>query len=108
MKTTIGRALIAGLCSLLALTAHASNNTVVVLEIDGGIGVATADYLSSGIRHAEEQNAGLIIIDIDTPGGLVKPMRDMVQEILGSTVPVATYVTPAGARAVHVWRVIDS
>jgi membrane-bound serine protease (ClpP class) len=99
MKSTIRRAFIAGLCSLIAYSASAAGNTVVVLEIKGGIGVATADYLASGIRHAEEQNAELVIIDMDTPGGLVKPMRDMVQDILGSTVPVVTYVTPAGARA---------
>jgi membrane-bound serine protease (ClpP class) len=99
MKSFIRRAFITGLCSFFAFAANAANNPVVVLEIDGGIGVATADYVSSGIRHAEEQNAELIIIDIDTPGGLVKPMRDIVQDILGSTVPIATYVTPAGARA---------
>jgi membrane-bound serine protease (ClpP class) len=99
MKSTIRRVFIAAICSLVAYAASAAANTVVVLNIDGGIGVATADYLASGIRHAEEQDAELIIIDIDTPGGLVKPMRDMVQDILGSSVPVATYVTPAGARA---------
>ena len=99
MKSTIRNAFVATLLSLAACTASAADETVVVLEINGGIGVATADYLASGIRHAEERNAELIIIDIDTPGGLVKPMRDMVQDILGSSVPVATYVSPAGARA---------
>ena len=99
MKSTIRRVVTALLLVLIAHGASAADNKVVVLEIDGGIGVATADYLISGIRHAEEQNAELIIIDMDTPGGLVKPMRDMVQEILNSSVPVATYVTPAGARA---------
>jgi len=72
---------------------------VVELEVEDGIGVATADYVISGIEYAEETGADLIIINMDTPGGLVKPMRDIVQAILGSSVPVATYVTPAGARA---------
>ena len=82
----------------LVSTAQA-DGTVVVLEIKGGIGVATADYVISGIEHAEETNAELIIMDLDTPGGLMNPMRDMIQAILGSKVPIATYVTPAGARA---------
>jgi membrane-bound serine protease (ClpP class) len=81
-----------------AVSARADGH-VVVLDIKGGIGVATADYILSGIEHAETSGAELIIIDMDTPGGLVAPMRDIVQAILGSSVPVATYVTPAGARA---------
>ncbi len=72
---------------------------VVELEIKDAIGVATADYLISGIEYAEETGAELVIVNMDTPGGLVKPMRDMVQKILTASVPVATYVTPAGARA---------
>jgi membrane-bound serine protease (ClpP class) len=82
----------------LTSLSHADDE-VVVLELKGGIGVATADYVISGIEHAEELNAELVIIDMDTPGGLMGPMRDIVQAILGSTVPVATYVTPEGARA---------
>jgi membrane-bound serine protease (ClpP class) len=72
---------------------------VVALEIRGAIGVATSDYVSSGLEHARARNAELVLLRIDTPGGLVAPMRDIVQAILASTVPVATYVTPAGARA---------
>ncbi len=72
---------------------------VVELEISGGIGVATAEYLISGIEHAEEIDAELVIVNMDTPGGLMKPMRDIIQQILNSSVPVVTYVTPAGARA---------
>jgi membrane-bound serine protease (ClpP class) len=77
----------------------AAPTTVVELEIDGPIGVATADYLSSGIEHAEDVGAELVIIKMDTPGGLMKPMREIVKGILASTVPVAAYVAPAGARA---------
>lgn len=72
---------------------------VVELQIKDGIGVATADYVTSGIEHAEEIGAELVIINMDTPGGLMKPMRDIVQKILTASVPVVTYVTPAGARA---------
>jgi membrane-bound serine protease (ClpP class) len=88
---------------LLALSwsafSTAATKTVVELEIDGPIGVATADYLNSGIDHAEDIGAELIIITMDTPGGLMKPMREIVQGILASNVPVAAYVGPAGARA---------
>ena len=72
---------------------------VLRLDIEGAIGVATAEFLIEGIEEAERRNAELIIINMDTPGGLVEPMRDIVQSILGSTVPVATYVSPGGARA---------
>lgn len=73
--------------------------TVVELNIEDGIGVATADYVHSGIEHAIDIGAELVLIDIDTPGGLMKPMRDIVQDILNSPVPIAVYVTPPGARA---------
>jgi membrane-bound serine protease (ClpP class) len=76
-----------------------ADGSVVALDIKGAIGVAKAEYVLSGIEHAESINAELIIIAIDTPGGLMAPMRDIVQAILGSDVPVAVYVTPAGARA---------
>ena len=79
--------------------ANVMPSTVVELEIEGGIGVATADYLSDGLRHAAEIGAELVIINIDTPGGLMKPMRGIVQDILASSVPVVVYVTPPGARA---------
>ena len=84
--------------ALISVKAHADGN-VIELEIKGGIGVATADYVISGIEHAEATGAELVIINMDTPGGLMAPMRDIVQKILTSRVPVATYVSPAGARA---------
>jgi len=99
MKSTIRRVVTALLLVLITQGASAADNKVVVLEIDGGIGVATAEYLQHGIRHAAEQDAELVIIDMDTPGGLMSPTRDIIQEILNSSVPVTTFVTPAGARA---------
>ena len=92
-------AVIASLVFGFLTSVSQAEDSVVVLELKGGIGVATADYVISGIEHAEEINAELVIIDMDTPGGLMGPMRDIIQVILGSSVPVATYVTPEGARA---------
>jgi membrane-bound serine protease (ClpP class) len=77
----------------------AADGTAVVLELDGAIGVATAEFIINGIEEAEEREATLVIIRMDTPGGLVNSMRDIISAILGSEVPVVTYVSPAGARA---------
>ncbi|MEO1247231.1 MAG: nodulation protein NfeD [Pseudomonadota bacterium] len=92
------RVILAGF-ALLAAAAASAENRVVNLEIKGGIGVATAEYVIKGIEYGNEQNADLIVLNTDTPGGLVSATRDIIQAILGSDVPVATYVTPAGARA---------
>lgn len=91
----------AALAALLAFAAGpaSADGVVLQLELDGPLGVGNAEYIINGIEQAEERNASLVIIRMDTPGGLVKPMRDIVQAILGSTVPVATYVAPGGARA---------
>jgi len=78
--------------------AHAAGK-VVVLDVEGAIGVPTADYLESGFAHARETAADLIVLRMDTPGGLVSSTRDIIQSILSSPIPVATYVAPAGARA---------
>jgi len=82
----------------LTMTARA-DGTAILLDLDGALGVATAEYIVGGIDDAQERNANLIIIRMDTPGGLMEPMRDIVQSILGSSVPVVTYVSPGGARA---------
>ena len=84
---------------LLYASGASANDAIVSIELEGGIGVATAEYVIKGIDHANETDASLILIETDTPGGLVSATRDIIQSILASDVPVATYVSPAGARA---------
>jgi membrane-bound serine protease (ClpP class) len=71
----------------------------VVLELQGPLGPATARYLVRGIEAAAGDRARLVVIEMDTPGGLDSSMRDIIRAILASPVPVATYVSPSGARA---------
>lgn len=71
----------------------------VVLDVRGAIGPATAEYLRQGFSDAQELGASLIVVQLDTPGGLVTSMREIVQMFLASPVPVVTYVEPRGARA---------
>lgn len=70
-----------------------------VLTVADAIGPATRDYIVNGIEQAEEQQARLVVLRLDTPGGLDASMRDIIRSILNAEVPVATWVTPAGARA---------
>jgi membrane-bound serine protease (ClpP class) len=72
---------------------------VQVLNIRGVIGPATADFVRSGVAAAREQGAPLIILAMDTPGGLAESMRTIIHSILASPVPVAAFVHPSGSRA---------
>ena len=79
--------------------AQSNEKIAVLLKINSGIGPAVQDYVKRGIEQAVQQHAAIVVLQIDTPGGLSKSMRGIIKAILGSPVPVITYVAPSGARA---------
>jgi len=79
--------------------ARAAQARVSVLRIDGIINVFTADYIGGALDAARNNGTDLVVIGMDTPGGLDTSMRQIIQAILASPVPVAVYVGPSGARA---------
>jgi len=88
---------------LLAAGAHPNESpgppAVVQVDLREMVSPVSADFVVRGIRHANEINAQAVLIEIDTPGGLETSMRQIIQAIIESRVPVITYVAPSGARA---------
>jgi membrane-bound serine protease (ClpP class) len=71
----------------------------VLLDVNGAIGPATTGYLRRGFKAASGRDAALVILRMDTPGGLDAAMREIIREILASPLPIVAYVAPSGARA---------
>jgi len=87
------------LCLVVAGHMALAASPVRVLQVKDAIGPASADFVIRGIAKAAEAGAPLVVIELDTPGGLDSSMRQIVQAILASPVPVAVFVSPEGARA---------
>jgi len=100
MKLKFLVALLLPCCVLFIFnTTWAAKGDIYIVEVADAIGPGIAEFIKNSIEKAEEEEAACIIIELDTPGGLAESMRLIIQDILGSKVPVAVYVSPAGARA---------
>ena len=88
-----------GLLMLAAGPTSAAAPRVVVLPLTGIVDQVMASYVHDGIAHAASEGAAAVVFEIDTPGGSLDAMRSITQDILGSPVPVITWVAPQGARA---------
>ncbi len=76
-----------------------SKADVIRISVDGAISPASASYIKEGIKEAEKSKADALLIELNTPGGLLESTRDIVQYIFSSRIPVIVYVAPGGARA---------
>lgn len=91
--------LIAAGLLLNTVSANSIDKHIIQLTIEGAIGPATGDYIERALDTVVPQQIELVVITMDTPGGLDTAMRDIIKNITNSAVPVATYVAPTGARA---------
>jgi membrane-bound serine protease (ClpP class) len=100
------------LCGTLAVSlpsrvaAQENGPLVLVVTADGTVAPAMAEYISRGIRTAEQREAALLVLQLNTPGGMLTSMEDITQAILNSKVPVVVYVAPRGAIAASAGTII--
>ena len=87
------------ICLLIALIPLAGYSTIIKITIDAPIHPVTSEYIRNAIDKAEDDNASLVIMVLNTPGGLDSSMREIIERILSSDVSIAAYVSPNGARA---------
>jgi membrane-bound serine protease (ClpP class) len=99
MKTKLLAIAVVTFFVLGATSVPARQSEVYIIKVADAISPGTADFIKTGIKTAEERAATVIIIELDTPGGLAESMRLIVQNILSSKVPVVVFVSPSGARA---------
>jgi membrane-bound serine protease (ClpP class) len=100
MKLKFWVSLILPFCILFIFnTAWAAKGDIYIVKVADAISPGTAEFINNSIEKAEKEEAACIIIELDTPGGLAESMRLIIQDILGSKVPVVVYVSPPGARA---------
>lgn len=87
------------LCLFTSVSYAQNNKPAIVLDINGAIGPTTQAYVEHGLKQATQEHAAVVILRLDTPGGLDKSMRNIVRDIIASPIPVIAYVAPSGARA---------
>lgn len=83
----------------MVVSSGAVRSLVYVMKIDGAIGTVTDTRVTGAIEMADENNAELLVIELDTPGGFTKPTWSICKSFLNSPVPVCIYISPSGARA---------
>jgi len=98
LATTVVMTLLLWLSAASVSSENAARPLVMDLNLDGEVEPVLATYIDEGLAAAARQNAALVLIRMDTPGGLSDSMKDIIQHILASPVPVAVYVGPTGAR----------
>ncbi len=99
IPATLALACAIALTDLLCAAAGAADNWVELISIDGSINPATADFIADSLHDASARGASALVIELDTPGGLLASTQRIVKDLLGAPIPVIVYVAPSGAGA---------